>query len=69
MLMLILLLEAILVLAVGAKVLIDEKHMDAAFERWMGVRKQIVYRIPLRLVIREEIKEKTKHIARHRYVH
>lgn len=69
MLMLILLLELLVVLGIGASVLIDEKKMDAAFQRWMGVRKIVTYRIPLRLIVHEEIKVQTKRIARHRYVH
>jgi hypothetical protein len=67
--MFILLLEAILIVGIGASVLIDEKKMDAAFQRWMGVRKIVTYRVPLRLIVHEEIKVQTKRIARHRYVH
>ena len=66
----VLILEAILVLALGWKVLADEKVMDEAFKRWMSQRPvQKIYRIPLRIIVRREIKETAKHIARHRYVH
>jgi hypothetical protein len=61
----ILILEVILVVALGIVVLAEEKALNNAYKLWLGVRKQIVYRTPLLLVVRQEEQSK----ARHRYIH
>jgi hypothetical protein len=71
----IVILEVLAVAGMAAVVLKDEKKLTASFNRWMGgeERKKIVYRVPLHLVVREEIKAKVekavKQGPKHRYVH
>lgn len=65
----IVILEVLLVAGMAVAVLKDEKKLNIDFNRWLGKRKPIVYRIPLRLVVREEIKAAVKQGPKHRYVH
>jgi hypothetical protein len=59
----IVILEVLVVAGMAIAVLKDEKNMNSAFNSWLGVKQ--VYRIPLRIIMREEVKK----VARHRYVH
>lgn len=63
----IVILEVLVVAGMAIAVLKDEKKLTADFKSWLGEKK--VYRIPLRLVVREEVKQTVKTVARHRYVH
>lgn len=65
----IVILEVLVIAGMAIAVLKDEKKLFADFDRWLGKRKPIAYRIPLRLVVREEIKEVIKQGPKHRYVH
>ena len=73
MLFTVILVEVLAVAGIAVAVLLDEKKLVAEFERWLSKKpKQLVYRIPLRLVVREQTRvavEEVKHVARHRYVH
>jgi hypothetical protein len=66
----IVILEVLFVAGMAVAVILDEKKLAAEFDRWLSKKPaQFVYRVPLRLIVREEVREQTKRIARHRYVH
>jgi hypothetical protein len=70
----IVILEVLVVAGVAIAVLKDEKKSTADFAEWSGSGKKIatVYRVPLHLIVREEIKAVVEQAVqkgpRHRYV-
>lgn len=78
----IVILEVLAVAGMAIAVLKDEKKQTAAFNNWLGTPHKPVYKIPLTLIVREEIKARVSELndrapqkvvktatARHKYVH
>jgi hypothetical protein len=80
MLFIVILVEVLFIAGVAVAVLRDDKKLRSDFNNWLGTPHKQVYRIPLVLIVREEIKsrvgERTERspkvvqsTAKHRYVH
>ncbi len=79
MLFIVILVEVFVIAGMAVAVLRDEKKLKADFNNWLGTPHKQVYKIPLVLVVREEIKARVNierapkptniKVAKHRYVH
>lgn len=82
MLFIVILAEVLVVAGMAVAVLRDEKKLKNDFNNWLGTPHKPVYKIPLTIIVREEIKAQvSKHndraprkvakvtTARHKYVH